>query len=402
MSILIAYLEHLSGELSPGATQDSLAFATIITDDVTPEDRDALLRPLNSFIEESNQQADLYDQFIFFNYSPTIDMINAFRRATLDVWELKGPPETWQRQLAALYTKKPVFAVLGGISNREWQPIHDFCESQRLPCLFPITDLPAVADNSWYTYYFNKGYYQEGETAARFLNRDEDLPADVRILQVVQDSPAGKALADGFTAAWSQSEKSAATTLILTAKQLREPGALVKVIRQHKPGVLLLWSDDSQLVDLPSTLKSLASPARIFVSSSYLGERTTAIPEAVRSSVFITYPYRLTPFWGTKEGSDAKFPVLTTAANLGSHRITTRIIAMLQQATLQGLRLMYDNLYRDHLFDVMSMQMDKVVLDYERISFGPGQRYVSKGCYIIQLGPGAEPALLPRSEWVVH
>jgi hypothetical protein len=48
------------------------------------------------------------------------------------------------------------------------------------------------------------------------------------------------------------------------------------------------------------------------------------------------------------------------------------------------------------------MQMDKTVLDYERISFGPGQRYVSKGCYIIQLGPGDIPDLLPRSEWVIH
>ncbi len=75
---------------------------------------------------------------------------------------------------------------------------------------------------------------------------------------------------------------------------------------------------------------------------------------------------------------------------------------MLQQATLQGLNRIYDNLYRDHLLDVMSLQMDLTVRDYERFSFGPGQRYVSKGCYIIQLGPGADPPLLQRSEWVIH
>jgi hypothetical protein len=75
---------------------------------------------------------------------------------------------------------------------------------------------------------------------------------------------------------------------------------------------------------------------------------------------------------------------------------------MLQQATLQGLNLIYDNLYRDHLLDVMSLQMDLIVQDYERFSFGPGQRYASKGCYIIQLGPGEDPPLLPRSEWVIH
>jgi hypothetical protein len=95
-------------------------------------------------------------------------------------------------------------------------------------------------------------------------------------------------------------------------------------------------------------------------------------------------------------------PILASAKDFGDRRITSRSTAMLQQATLQGLNRIYDNLYRDHLLDIMSMQMDLIVRDYERFSFGPGQRYVSKGCYIIQLGPGAEPALLPRSEWVMH
>ena len=70
--------------------------------------------------------------------------------------------------------------------------------------------------------------------------------------------------------------------------------------------------------------------------------------------------------------------------------------------TVRSLSLFYDSLQRDNLLDIMSMSMDLVVKDYERLSFGPGQRYGSKGCYIIQLGPGAEPALLPRSEWVIH
>ena len=75
---------------------------------------------------------------------------------------------------------------------------------------------------------------------------------------------------------------------------------------------------------------------------------------------------------------------------------------MLQQAVLLGLSQLQDNLQRDNLLDIMGMQMDMVVRDYERLSFGPGQRYVSKGCYIIQLGPEEIPALLPRSGWVIN
>ncbi len=37
---------------------------------------------------------------------------------------------------------------------------------------------------------------------------------------------------------------------------------------------------------------------------------------------------------------------------------------------------------------------------YERLSFEPGQRYASKGCFIIQLTRGLRPELIRKSDWV--
>ena len=403
MFILIRYLEALSSEPSPGASSREFRFATIITDDVSQEDRQALLRPLQFFIAKKNQQLEMYNDFLKFGYYPTIDMKYAFRNASLDVWELKGPPETWKNQLAAYYSKKPVFAVLGGISNGDWQPIHDFCEAERLPCLFPITDFPVVSETGWYTYYFNKGYAQEGEAVARYLNRMETISNETPILQIVQDSPVGRALTAGFQRGWNELERPAVTTLTLTASQLLDQAELGKLLTKHKPSVLLLWADAALLPNLPSLIAQLPPQGMVFVSSGYLGKKTATIPETARNRVYITYPYRLTPYVGVKDGGfDAKVPILTTYKDFGDRKITSRSITMLTQAILRGLNLLYDDLHRDHLFDVMSMQMDLTVRDYERFSFGPGQRYASKGCYIIQLGPGDEPALLPRSEWVMH
>jgi hypothetical protein len=403
MSILISYLEALSRVPSPGASSGEFKFATIISDDVSLEDRQALLLPLQAFITQKNQQMELYNDFVKFGYSPTIEMKYAFRRASLDVWELKGPPETWPGQLAAYYTKNPVFAVLGGISNSDWRPIHDFCEAQRLPCLFPITDFPVISETGWYTYYFNKGYAQEGEAVARYLNRLETLSAKTPILQIVQDSPVGKALAAGFQNSWHELERPAVTTLTLSASQLLDQAALAKLLAKHKPGVLLLWTDAELLPKLPKLIAKLPAPGMVFVSSGYLGKKTAAIAEAIRDKVYITFPYRLTPYVGPRTGGyDAKVPILTGAKDFGDRRVTSRSTAMLQQAILQGLNLLYDNLYRDHLLDILAMQMDLTVRDYERFSFGPGQRYVSKGCYIIQLGPGADPTLVPQNEWVMH
>jgi hypothetical protein len=38
---------------------------------------------------------------------------------------------------------------------------------------------------------------------------------------------------------------------------------------------------------------------------------------------------------------------------------------------------------------------------YEKVTFGPGQRYASKGCYIVQLAAGGNPELERRSEWII-
>jgi hypothetical protein len=231
----------------------------------------------------------------------------------------------------------------------------------------------------------------------------EDLPPGTTILQIVQDSPTGRALAAGFQSGWKELGRPAVKSLTLTAGQLSDRVALGRLVAKHKPGVLLLWSDAEILPKLPHLVAQLRSPGMVFVSSGYLGKKTASLPEPVRDKVYITFPYRLTPYVGPKTGGyDARVPILTSAKDFGERRIASRSRNMLQQATLQGLNLIYDNLYRDHLLDVMSLQMDLIVQDYERFSFGPGQRYASKGCYIIQLGPGEDPPLLPRSEWVIH
>lgn len=404
LAIMVRYLELLSADYSPGAALGKLKFATIITDDVSPAERKDLLEPLQRFVAGQNQQVGMYRDFIKFGYQPTGDMKNAFRTVSLQIWDLKGPAETWGAQLAAYQAKDQVFAVLGGISNQPWQPIHDFCETQRIPCLYPITDLPVVSPDDWYTLYFNKGYFQEGDAAARFLHRMPELDPQTVILQLVEDTPIGRALAAGFTSARRELGLPEVETLQLSSAELQNQQQLVKLVSAANPGILLVWASDRALPALPALMQGLRTPQQLFLSSKALGTATATLPEELRERTYLTFPFRLNPYFGDEEGTGflARVPLNTTWQSFADRRIASRTVTMLSQAVTQGLQSIYDNLYRDHLLDVMSMQMDRVVYDYERLSFGPGQRYASKGCYIIQLGPGAEPELIPRSEWVIH
>ncbi len=59
---------------------------------------------------------------------------------------------------------------------------------------------------------------------------------------------------------------------------------------------------------------------------------------------------------------------------------------------------------RDYFLELIEAAPDLVAVPetYPRLSFGTGQRYASKGCYIVQLGAGPNPELAPKSEWVIH
>ena len=62
------------------------------------------------------------------------------------------------------------------------------------------------------------------------------------------------------------------------------------------------------------------------------------------------------------------------------------------------------NYYRDYFLDLFDMLSDQTFMTapYPRLSFGPGQRFASKGCYIVQLTGGKRPQLIRRSAWLTY
>ena len=172
MAIMIFYLKSLSAHFSPGISDTTFKFATVMTDDVSQEDRDAELAPLVNFINIRNNNAAFLKKLSDSGKLHTAGnlMPPPTQAISLSLWLLKGPPETWRSQLEEYYRKDPVFALIGGITKGEWKPIHQFSEDNHIPCLFPNTDFPVISRTDWYTLYLSKGYYQEGEAAAHYLN----------------------------------------------------------------------------------------------------------------------------------------------------------------------------------------------------------------------------------------
>lgn len=428
MPILISYLKSLSAEFSPGVAPGkparftpwkpvkTLRFATIVSEGVALPEQQALLLPLESYILSKSRDAASHEPAAtgtsgsasrFAGEAPPDSKTAPTVQLSLSRWVLKGSPDTWREQLEKFNRSEPVFAILGGLTEGPWQPIHQFCEESRIPCLFPMTDFPVISPTDWYTLYFSKGYYQEGEGAARFLNDHERLQ-DRPVLQIVRDTLEGRTLSEGFLKAWRELGRSAPVTVTLKRGEALTAEFLQHKLAQEKPAALLLWDGPESVRTLELLAAQKDRPDLVLLSSSFLGKSMYSLSEQARHFSYLTYPYRISlspeeqgrlpKDRGGRSMKEQNFDVNPQFNALARNRISQQsyILGMLLRMTVDELR---GNYYRDYLLDLIGTIMELEVRLYERLSFGPGLRYASQGCYIVQLSQGG---LVKKSGWLEY
>ena len=400
MATLIDYLKELSSRTPPGVTETSMALATVITDDVAQADRDAMLESLDGSVTAHNFLGDAPGDMRRM-LSMGI-MFLSFRRWTLAHWLLTGPPNTWRAQLEGFYRAEPVFALVGGISNDSWEPIHQFCEDHQMPCILPITDLPQISPTDYYTLYFSKGYYREGEAVARYLAKTLDSTRPWNLVQVLGPNPAAKALAAGFRNAWSGDSGKPVQTVSLEKEQPLTAESLLRLVPAAKNSVLMLWTGPDSYDAMSSLATGPNRPALVFLSSTLLGGRLWDLPSDARPFTYLSYPYREPgPKTLGPKMAGQRAIVVNKEYRKNDRRIASKTgtaVALLSEALMH----MEQNIYRDHLLDVIDMTEVKEQTDYELLSFAPGQRYLSDGCYIMRLSEGPNPMLIRMSDWEEH
>jgi cytochrome oxidase Cu insertion factor (SCO1/SenC/PrrC family) len=362
MGHLAAYLRTLSVAPAPGVDAEAIHFATVFTPEVAPAERQAILAVMEAFFQRKN--ADTEGLLRHAGGSPWYkdDLAKGFRKWVLHVWDLQGSAE----ELESKMREQPVFALLAGAGD--WRPVHDFCEREKVPCLLPGTLLPA--GSGAYTIYFNSGLAGEAKALASHLSQA------TRIIQVYRDTEEGLALAEAFRKGLGDR---------VVDSRLGAKGPLPKA------DDIVLWLEGKDVAAL-----NLDGFRRIYLSSSLADPAD--LPASLRGKAVFTYPYALPG----REGPHV-YRVRAWLRSRGIERTHER----------QQLNAFYALSLAEHALDHMagSFSRDFFVESIEReaevelnpgvfprLSLGPGQRFASKGCYIVRLG---ESGLEPLSGWIV-
>jgi hypothetical protein len=392
MEALVAYLKSLAPGSVPGVTDTVLHFATVITPDADPVARQGMLDVLTRYFEDKNAAARAVAPRV---YATRPIMYRVNRRWELHVWSLTGAPATWQKQLRSHLAAEPVFAVVSGLGGRQWQPVHDFCEAEAIPCLFPNVEVPVTAPRDAYTVYFSDAVLLEARLIAVASQQGGSAPAPRRLVQVYRQEDAGADAARALRAACRSGGCQAEDRPLradASDAQLREAVSHVAADQG-----LVLWLRAADLRRLPD-----APPdgSRVWLSGLMGGLEAAPLPQAWRGVARIAYPVdlperrRVRVDYGLGWFHIKQIPVVAEQVQSDTYLACGLLSEVLNH--------MVDTFQRDFLVERLDAMAEHRVLTgyYPRLTLATGQSFASKGGYVARFAQPTGMQLAVDGDWI--
>jgi len=382
MTALIAYLRQLSSTPSPGIDARTAHFATVVAPNADVGRSKAMIDVLQACVRERH---------------PPETSGQAWQ---LHVWELAGPPDTWGAQLEAKYHAQPVFALISGLGSDAWEPVHGFAQALKIPSLFPNLDIPPAAEQDAYSFYFARGLVLEAEVLGQYFIETAPASGLKRVVQLAMADGAGSKAAAALTNALKPYTIAVAERVLKGATPAEILANLSDVTASD---MLVVWLEPSQLAALARVPPPAAG--QIMVSGWQSGFENAPLPAEWKRNVSLVYPidapqrraarfeFNLRP-WLSKHAIAHPDEIL-----LGNTLAACNLLA-------ESMSRLKGRFFRDYLVEMIQnypagMGNAPASQAFPRFGLGPGQRYSSKGAYIVRFKDPSTNELELLHDWLV-
>ena len=391
---LFTYLKTLGAEPAPGVDQEELAFATIITPDADTGEVEAMLHTLEAYFSRKNNDTRHVQARSGYSLHYKNDLLPSYRLWRLYPWRLHGPPNSWGPQLEALYQSRPVFAVVSGI-GRDWRPVHKFCETRRLPCVFPNTLLPFVANisdsmertnSTRYNLYFSKGIVGEADAAAYWLlDQARRTGATIKVEQVYRRGHMGELMARRVREV-VESAAGNNRNIQIVDRSFNTPESMNRwwkiEAEQAHSGHVFAWLTDLDMHRLPRLNQD------VVVASGLLSGHLQPHHNTLGRRVYATWPWTLPASVPPRIFRlRAWFRSRRIPLNHERLQLNTYFSASVVEHALTHL---VDRYSREYFIESIEHETENALNPgtYPRLSLGPDQRFAAKGCYVVEITNG--------------
>jgi hypothetical protein len=395
LEALSAYLKTLSVQASPGVTEDTVHFATAIQPGIDPAQRQALIDVLQTYMQDRNRGSRVE---IRREASGMVRLNRSYREWVLHVWDLQGASDTWAGQLAAYHAAQPVFALVSGLGHSSWRPIHTFSEQFEVPCIFPQVDLPVLDEGDFYTVYLSRGMTLEAQALAKYLLNAAPRERGT-LTQVFSRDEASQAAAKAFAAAWSAAGGGALSDTLVQG--VPSENFWQQLAQSQQAQTLVLWLTPEELENAQALTLPQSRVKAVYLSSKLNTHPRSGLAANGEGRVRLIYSQDL-PYAREARLAVVKRWLTSNGVQLADE--TLQMNAYLA-ASVTGLLMSHskDTYSREFLLERMEHLLGTAVEPsiYPRLSLGPGQRYASKGSYIVAVQGVQDGQLKRLSDWIV-
>jgi len=384
MAALTAYLRQLSAAPSPGVEGDTINIATIVAPGQLDARKTAMLDVLKACFNERYPE-DREDATVL----------------KLQAWQLEGDAATWGRQLQAFYNDNPAFAVVSGLGGSEWRAVHGFCEHNQIPCLFPNVDVAGAELEGRSSFYFSPGISLEARVAAKYLGEQSARGQFNRVVQVYSPEGIGPIAADAFRRSYVHK-----ATIIDRALPEHSVAAMAQALSDLRPAdALVLWLDHTQ----PALLAAIDAPDSALVLASSLlndnDDRNGGLPASWRRRTLLIYPYDAPARLDARMAFNLRPWLLTNGIAPVDLRLQGNTFAACSLLT-ESIARLRGAFIRDRLIELIesypaAMGNAPAAQAYPRFTLGPGQRFSSKGAYIVRFADDGSSDLKLEHDWII-
>jgi hypothetical protein len=392
---LIAYLNTLYPARVPGVGPGLLHFATIITPEVEPERRKAMLDVMEKFFAERNSRQMVPSAPMRASgktqYGRSMFMVH--RQWQLHVWDLSGPPSTWGEQLDRYLAKEPVLAVVSGL-GRNWEPVHAFCERQRLACLFPNAEVPVDAPGDFFEIYLSRGVLLEAGLIGTDLTASSAGVPVKAVHQIYRAGDSGEAAAHALGRLLTEK----GITVRDSVLGHDDRGLAAALRAASGADALVLWLRSADLAALGDDKRA---PPLVYMSGLMGGLENSPLPAPWRLRTQMAYPFDL-----------PQNRIVRVDYPLGWFRIRRIPIVdeQMQADTYlavglvsEALNEMVDTFYGPYLIEYLQSMVEHRIVTgyYPRLTLAENQHFASKGGYLVKFTAPEGKRLIAEHEWTV-
>jgi len=173
------------------------------------------------------------------------------------------------------------------------------------------------------------------------------------------------------------------------------------VFEGERPAALVLWLGDEDLATLDPVQTSADAVGEIYLSYGLLKGTPRRALEQFRDRVYLTYPYAL-PVPESPHVYRVRAWLRARGVARAHERLQLNAYFALSVAD-HSLARLAGKFSRDYFVETVEQETENALNPgvFPRLSLGPGQRFASKGSYIVKLSGGARGGVEAASDWLV-